>query len=157
MPWFDENTDEEIIAEARPLGTIVGDSEMEKVLDNINKIQVCITHLGSGPLSYRLKQLYTAYILLITQYAPFKVGDTVLLSKTPYIDPDSGWYHCRHFLVSGSKATIKKIEVNVLKNDLSYDLEFENESFIDRNGDIIPIDLERRHTFCFGGTYFVKI
>jgi hypothetical protein len=85
---------------------------MEKLkagVEHIRQAQKCFT---SGPLDYWLKDLMECHDLLMRKYAPFKVGDIVVLTETPDIEEGSGWWCYRHFLVKGEKATVKEVSVD---------------------------------------------
>ncbi|RUR74888.1 hypothetical protein PCC6912_50660 [Chlorogloeopsis fritschii PCC 6912] len=98
-------------------------------------------------LGYILNSVLGSYENLFNRFCPFKVGERVVLTKTPEIDKESGWYRGKHFLVEGAIATIKNRDY--YQNKFVFYLEFENESWIDSNGEIHLYDPERRHHFAF--------
>jgi hypothetical protein len=71
-----------------------------------------------------------AYDLLLSpRFAPFQVGDTVILTKDAKIDrPDHGWQCSKHFLIKG--AVGKMISVEVDQSGFSGYVQFENDSWI---------------------------
>jgi hypothetical protein len=95
-----------------------------------------------------------AYDYLMERYAPFKAGDRVMLVKSPSPMP-SGWEHCRHFLVPGAYAIVHQISCDA--KGFRVEVEFLDESWIDRDNKIIPIEPDRRHTFSFSDVSFVKV
>ena len=64
--------------------------------------------LSGGPLDYYLTELAAAHELLMTQYAPFKVGDRVRLKATPEITETvrDGWLHYKTLLVAGAVGVV---------------------------------------------------
>lgn len=65
--------------------------------------------LSTGPASYYFDTLLSAYNELLTR-APFPIGSRVALTRTPNIEKASGWAAYRHFLITGSKGTVKSVE-----------------------------------------------
>lgn len=103
--------------------------------EGMKKIQDGLAQMNAGPAGYTLDVLLAAYTTLINVYAPFKVGDRVQLKATPAaaLDPKSGWWHCRHFLVPGSPGTVKGVSCDSAGR-LRYDVRFDRESWIDASG-----------------------
>jgi hypothetical protein len=118
----------------------------DRVVEGLKKIEEGMNLLRRGPLEYDLKCLLKAQELLITVYAPFKVGDEVELSKTPDIDAGSGWRGSKHFLVEGAVATVRGVEVD--SQGLCFTLEFDNETYLHYHTNE-PIAPEKKHGFCF--------
>lgn len=110
--------------------------------------------LSRGPASFYVEQMVGAYDYLMERFAPFKVGDRVMLLKTPSPMP-SGWEHCRHFLVPGAYATVHQLSCD--GNGFRVEVEFLDESWINSAGEVIPMEPDRRHTFSFSDTSFVKV
>lgn len=103
--------------------------------------------LRKGPLSFYLREMSAAYELLMSRYAPFKVGDRVKLAKTPDITPEHapGWMSCRHFLVQGAIATVSDARCG--EGGFRFDVMFDGETWLDREGVERPIS--EKHTFTF--------
>ena len=119
-------------------------TEVDKILEGIEAITKGLTMLADGPFDYTIKKLLAARETLLTLYAPFKVGDRVVLNRVP--DCTRGWSGCAHFLVLGALATVESSDCNTI-GDLLFDVVFDDESWRDDKGNIHPID--RKHTFCF--------
>jgi hypothetical protein len=119
--------------------------------ENFKKGMESIQHgfnlINSGPLNHYLDCLISAYNTLLTKYAPFKVGDRVALSHTPQIDKDSGWNHCRQFLIKGATGTVRESECDS-KGVLHFSVEFDNESYIDEQTKQEHVTKEK-HLFAF--------
>ena len=107
--------------------------------------------LASGPLDYYLTELAAAHELLMSRYAPFKVGDKVELAVTPTIneETDWGWLRSKHFLRKGAKGVV--VSATCGTRGFRFGVVFDEETWIS------PVDkLERgvekdkRHEFVFG-------
>lgn len=60
--------------------------------------------LSGGPLDYYLTEMAAAHDLLMTRYAPFKVGDRVRLKAAPEI---TGW---KSLLVAGAPGVVSRAD-----------------------------------------------
>ena len=118
--------------------------QLKEIIGKFREIeQIC----GSvSSLEYELECLIEAHRLLLTEYVPFKVGDRVELSQTPEIPSDSGWACSKHFLVEGAAGEVKSSEVTSTGN-IWYNVEFDDESWVDRNGVVLPVST--KHTYHF--------
>jgi hypothetical protein len=95
--------------------------------------------LIGGPASYYYERLIDYYKGCMAA-AKFKKGDRVQLREDA-----TGWVYCKHFLVKGAVATVE--EVDYYKGDYWYDLEFDDETWVDSNG--VKRVPETKHTFRF--------
>lgn len=88
-----------------------------------------------------------------TEDFPFAVGDRVCLKETPEINREKaeGWIGCEHFLVKGSVGTVRGVHYN----NLSLDIEFDNESYFNSEGKEILI--KDKHIFGFGMRWIERI
>jgi len=108
-------------------------------------------HMGGGSSS----ALDQAYFYLIDMLegavacAPFSKGDRVELNYTPEITAStaSGWLGGKHYLVEGSKATIACVSFGSF--GWGVDLIFDDESWIDSNKVVRPIEAKDRHLYGF--------
>jgi hypothetical protein len=127
---------------------------IENVKRGVKLIQDGIGVLSAGPLEYYLRKLIECQELLVTKYAPFKVGDRVILTKTPDINSkDSwGWMGSKHFLVKGAHGTVRSVDVD--GRGFSASVEFDDESWIAPDGCINPI--KDKHVFGFHEDYLVR-
>lgn len=68
--------------------------------------------LSHGPLDFYLTEMAAAYDILMTRYAPFKVGDRVRLKDTPDINEAVryGWLACKSLLVAGATGVIVRAD-----------------------------------------------
>ena len=107
--------------------------------------------LGSGPLDFYLTEMVSAYNLLMERFAPFKVGDRVVLARTPEIAPDNapGWMSCKHFLVEGAAGTVKNASCG--SDGFQFGVEFDNDSWHDQYGKKRPTI--SKSMFMFGEKY----
>ena len=88
--------------------------------------------LACGPLNYYLTEMAAAHDLLMSRFAPFKVGDRVTLAKVPDYEDAPGWRHCEHFLIVGATATVKEAECG--SRGFRFAVEFDDDSWIDNTG-----------------------
>lgn len=101
--------------------------------------------LSSGPLDYTLQKLTKAHEVLMTRFAPFKVGDRVALRRAPDMDSNHGWRHCRHFLIPGAVGTVRSADCSLAGN-LIFDVDFDHQPWIDQDGK--KHDPAEHYTFC---------
>jgi hypothetical protein len=119
--------------------------DTDEITEGVKLIEQGMRRLATGPLDYNLKKLVKARELLLTRFAPFKVGDRVTLAKELYVAPDSGWIFCKHFLVPGSVGRVKDSDCDA-DGRLRFFIEFENQTWIDREGVEQPMD--KKSLFC---------
>ena len=83
--------------------------DIDKVQEAAKLLREALDILSSGPLDYYLTELVVAHNLLMTRYAPFKVGDRVQLKVTPEITENVryGWLGHKHFLVEGAAGVVR--------------------------------------------------
>ena len=99
--------------------------------------------------------LIAGYEHMLHLLFPYKIGDKVVLKRTPSISPDSGWYRSRHFLVKGEECIVRKVGFNCHHNEIVVHVEFPSESWLnERTGEYIPSD--RKHQFGFKHTDFTE-
>jgi hypothetical protein len=105
--------------------------------------------LSGGPLDYYLTELAAAHDLLMTRFAPFKVGDRVELAVTPVINEKTrwGWMGCKHFLIKGAAGTVASSSCGT--KGFRFGIIFDEESWIS------PLDksvnpTSEPHEFWFG-------
>lgn len=110
--------------------------------------------LAQGPASYYTEQFAGAYEYLMETFAPFKRGDKAILIRCP--DPfPTGWEHCKHFIKPGAWATIHDVSCD--KKGFLVSVYFDDESWINRDKQIIPIFGTDKHVFNFRATSLVKV
>ena len=132
--------------------------DIENVKDAIDLLQKGINKLSNGPLSYYVENMVAAYDILMTRYAPFKVGDCVLLTKTPVINLStaSGWMGSKHFLVKGAAGTVATADCGT--RGFKFDVIFDDESWYNHVDKIyVKMAEDKRHRYCFGEDDLVKI
>lgn len=102
--------------------------------------------LAGGPADFYLRGLLGAHDYMMRCFSPFRVGDRVTLLKP--LDPDKigDWKRDLHFLKPGSPARI--VEAWADEDGFQYYVEFDNESWIDREG--IPQPVSRKSSYRFG-------
>jgi hypothetical protein len=100
-----------------------------------------------GSFEWGIEELAESYLSIFDRFSPFAVDDRVQLSKTLDIAESSGWYGSRHFLVQGSKATVRSRGYR--DNKFSFDVVFDNETYIstigDTKGQALPVS--SKHTY----------
>jgi hypothetical protein len=105
-----------------------------------------LSMFDGGPLEFYLTEMAAAYEMLMTRFAPFRVGDKVVLVKKLDIKSDSGWFYSRHFLIVGALGVVRHAECGT--SGFKFDVEFDNETWIDKEGNENPIS--QKHSFRFG-------
>lgn len=80
-------------------------AKMESVASHFNEIQ---NLLRQGPIEFYLKKLAEHSEALLTKFAPFKVGDQVIVSKE--IECKGSWRGCEKTLQIGAVGTVKNID-----------------------------------------------
>ncbi len=129
----------------------------DNVKEGIRLLTEGMSKLSHGPFEYYLTCLVQARDLLLTRFAPFKVGDRVAICRKLDIKPDSAWFACLHYLKPGSIGTVHSSEVD-RDGRLRFDVVFDDESWVDRdNGSVHPIEEKDRHTYCMFEGDIVKI
>lgn len=134
--------------------------DIEHVRKAADKLKEAMDLFGRGPLDYYLQELVAAHDLLMTRFAPFKVGDRVILTKTPNYKSAPGWLNCAHFLVPGAAGVVVDAECG--QSGFRFDVLFDDESWIDNighqraKGTAVPIEHERRHRFGFGESWLER-
>lgn len=120
-------------------------------------------HLGGAILE--VAKLYSSFagcMELLAKTMPYSTGDRVRLVRAPRCE--SGWSHCKHFLVAGAVGTVKSVELDYLMRDWSLYVEFDDESWIPsfdydghKKGVPVPTPPDRRHVFGFGPDWVEKV
>ena len=119
--------------------------DTDKVVVGLRMIEDGIGLLATGPMDFYLKRLVAARELLLTRFAPFKVGDRVTLREPYQSAKITGWDQCKHFLIPGSPATVRGSDCTV-DGRLEFDLEFDNETFFHEG---VEMPATSKHVFRF--------
>jgi hypothetical protein len=103
--------------------------------------------LSRGPATYYIEKVRDQIDLLFERFCPFKVGDRVQIRVAPRIDKEHapGWIGSEHFLVVGAIGTV--IERDANKRGFFFQVTFDDESYIDREGKKHLILPDRRHSY----------
>lgn len=117
--------------------------EYAKSMLEINDSILDLSKKISGEFNWKANQVIESYLSMFDRFCPFIVGDRVKLSRDIVPENGSGWYHCRHFLIKGAKATVK--ERGYSKDKFNFYVEFDNETRIDDSGVEQPIS--KKHLF----------
>lgn len=111
-----------------------------------------LDRLLNDELGFKLSEVLGSYASLFSRFCPYEVGDLVELKQDLDIPQDSGWYHCKHFLVEGAIATVK--ELGYRNNLFTFGLVFDNETYMDMHGETKPVEVN--HLFYLSET-LIKI
>lgn len=122
--------------------------DIENVKQAATHMQKAMQLLSSGPLDYYLTEMAGAHDFMMARCCPYKIGDRVELAVTPNINErDSwGWMASKHFLIEGSPGVVMITECG--SNGFKFAVVFDNETWIDREGNKQPVD--RKHSYYFG-------
>ena len=123
-------------------------SKLEKIVEDMKNLDEAFKKFNStvsgGPASFYFEKIMGYYEGCMAA-AKFQEGDRVTL-KEDWNGQASGWQHCKHFLKEGSPATVKSIDYH--KGKYRYEIEFDNETWIDDKGEQrVP---RNKHLFTFG-------
>ena len=102
-----------------------------------------------GSFDWGMKEVGESYLSMFDRFCPHDVGDRVELTKNVPVEQSSGWYPSRHFLIQGGKGTIQSRGYRDGK--FSFDVEFDDETWIDSNGDEQEVSL--KHVYGLNETY----
>lgn len=93
-----------------------------------------------------IKRAFRQFKTFILNESQFKVGDRVELAITPIITEETahGWLGSKHFLVEGARGTIHEVEY---RDGFGYSVEFDEESWKDRDGVVHPTT--NKHVYHF--------
>ena len=128
------------------------------------QLESAVRTLNGCSLEWHLNRLLECKELLLTKYAPFKVGDRVMLTATPDINQkDSwGWMGAKHFLIRGAVGTVREVDVcaagfraNVEFDDESWLPDFDSPSQGIKKG--VPQPVSEKHVFGFNERHLVVV
>lgn len=124
-------------------------NQQTKLLDEVlGFVKVAKKFSDKRDLLWHLERINESYAQLFEKFCPFQVGQRVKLVETLDILEDSGWYHCRHFLVKDSPAVVRTREWSVKGGCFVFYVAFENESYFHhRTGEEIFSEENMRHVF----------
>ena len=100
--------------------------------------------LSGGPASYYYERIIDYYKGCM-KAAKFRKGERVELKEDVDLSDCSGWVSSKHFLIKGSVATVR--DVDYYQGKYRYDIEFDDETWIDHHG--VKRVPDKKHTFCF--------
>ena len=86
---------------------------------------------------FKVEQIVESYQFMFDRFCPLKVGQRVMLTTAPDFERAPGWRHCKHFLVPGAEGVVKNRGYS--NNHFVFDIEFDDQSYIDRNDEEIPL------------------
>ena len=128
--------------------------DIDHVRKAAEKLKEAMDMFGRGPLDYYLRELVGAHDMLMSRFAPLKVGDRVVLTKAPDYKKAPGWSHSAHFLVPGAAGVV--VDAGCGVHGFRFDVLFDDESWVDNSGyqrakgSVVPMEPERRHRYGFG-------
>ncbi|MCK4843066.1 MAG: hypothetical protein KAT04_14490 [Methylococcales bacterium] len=120
----------------RNIGKIKAAFELFK--ESSDKMNEANKILSGGQASYYYEKVEGYIDALFKKYAPFQKGDRIKIVKKPRIG--NGWIGSRHFLIKGSEGIIQ--DVDFYNNHFCADVIFDNETWIDSNGDERPVSVK---------------
>lgn len=123
--------------------------ELQRLSEAAKDFKATIDAACGGSFKWGVEQVVSSYLSLFDRFCPFGVGDRVELTKNVPIEEGSGWYSCRHFLIRGARGTVRSRGYSGDK--FVFDVEFDNETWIDKDGIEQPI--LKKHVFSFNESY----
>ena len=123
--------------------------DIKQLVAHVKEFKLKIDTCCGGSFAWGVEQILDSYLSLFDRFCPYYIGDRVQLKRDCDI-PNSahGWYHCRHFLVKGAKATVR--ERGYVDGKFTFYIEFDDESWIDSDGIMYKKDDKNKHVFHFG-------
>lgn len=122
-------------------------SKLQQIATDMQNLDLAFRALSqtmaSGPSSYYFEKIM-GYYEGCMKAAKFKPGDRVTL-KEDWNGDASGWAHCKHFLKQNEPAIVYAVDYH--KGKYIYEIEFDNETWIDSKGEKKPVS--SKHTFSF--------
>ena len=100
--------------------------------------------LSNGPASYYFERIGDCIDGLYS-FAKFKADDAVALVRDIDCDDKPGWAGCEHFLKAGAPARVQEVEFR--KGGFVYGVQFDEETWVDRDKIIRPVS--SKHQFWF--------
>jgi len=127
--------------------------KFDELIDLMEQIKfLCGSSHNKPYFTKRIKEYIEG---LFERFCPFRVGDRVVLSKTPIITKEKswGWKGSKHFLKKGAAAVIR--EIDYCRGKFVYGLIFDNETWWDSTNKIArPIN--QKHIYTFSEDYIEK-
>ena len=121
--------------------------KLEKIVDDMKNLDEAFKRFNStvsgGPASFYFEKIMGYYEGCMAA-AKFQEGDRVTL-KEDWNGQASGWQHCKHFLKEGSPATVQSVDYH--KGEYRYEIEFDNETWVDVKG--VEKPTSDKHRFMF--------
>lgn len=117
------------------------ETDLQGIIDAIEQLEkVTGGHLGNW-------KTYLRDANSIWNRCPYKIGDRVMLTKTPVINEHQawGWLGAKHFLIKGALATVAGREF--YNGNFCFGLHFDDESWIDQKGQKQPVDRPGMYMF----------
>lgn len=122
----------------------------------IEDIQKGLDALARGPAGFYVEQLMKRSDLLFSKYCPFKKGDKVALIKD-VSTAGTNWERSQHFLLNGSRGIIAECGISSSGKEFSFDVVFDNESWIDSEGKTRPVEDDKKHTYRLSESYLRRV
>jgi len=122
--------------------------DLSKIVEASKAFSETLSRACGGSLNYGIDKVVESYLSMYDRFCPFKVGDRVMLSKTPDLSNSPGWQHCEHFLKRGAGAVVQSRGYN--NGKFTFNIMFDDESWVNsHDGVITPITEDKRHVFGF--------
>lgn len=122
-------------------------NKLEKIVEDMKNLDEAFKRFNStvsgGPASFYFEKIMGYYEGCMAA-SKFKEGDRVTL-KEDWTGDASGWQHCKHFLKEGEPATVQSVDYH--KGKYRYEIEFDNETWIDDKG--VKKPTSHKHLFTF--------
>jgi len=129
--------------------------ELLKIKDAAKAFTTAMSKACGGSFEWGIQQVVESYLSMYDRFCPYKKGDRVQLSRNIDVNSSSGWFHSRHFLIKGSKATVANRGYS--NGAFTFDVIFDDESWIDNNGEKQPTPDSNKHTYGFAEKYLEPI
>lgn len=134
-------------------------SNVEAYIEDFQKLYSACKDLERkipSELGWKLGEVLGSYKSLYDRFCPFKIGDRVELASTPNIDENNApsWICCKHFLVKGAKGIVRGR--GYYQEQFTFEVEFDNESWIDQEGKVNLVSERNKHVFNFSEKTLIR-
>lgn len=127
-------------------------------LSDVERLIKVAKLLGNMQLAWTVRR-FGEYRDGLMSHSPLQPGDRVVLAIPPRITPQKswGWMGHKHYLIEGAIGTVREIDWSGgTDGHFRCAVEFDGESWIDRDGQPQPIPSENRSRFWMEARRFEK-
>jgi hypothetical protein len=131
--------------------------DTQALRSGLENLQKAVRDLEGLQLPYQVGNLIAAYEMLVTRYAPLKVGQRACLVSDEGLNAvfAPGWVGCFHFIQVGAACRVE--EVSVIGGKWRFLVTFEQESWMGDDKQVHYVYDPNRHWFSFGEQHLAPL